>query len=97
MQTLEARLPWRVADAAFHVAIYDASGNSLFGQLIRELDTAFHRIYTVPFGQEDIGMSSFALHGELCDAVVEGDPDRAVRAIEAIIDLVEEDVRQAIK
>ncbi|WDR07446.1 FadR/GntR family transcriptional regulator [Devosia rhodophyticola] len=97
MQTLDSGRPWRNADAAFHIAIYDASGNPLFGQLIRELDGAFHRIYRVPFGQDDIGMSSFALHGELCDAVLAGDPDRAVHAIEAIIDLVEEEVRQTIK
>lgn len=97
MHTLDTGQPWRDADAAFHLTIYEASGNPLFGQLIRELHGAFHRIYRVPFGQDDIGMASFALHGELCEKIVAGDPDGAVRTIEAIIDLVEEDVRQTIK
>ncbi len=96
-EALDTGAQWRDADANFHAAIYDASGNTLFGQFIRELEVAFHRTYTVPFGKEDIGMSSFPMHGDLCDAVVAGDADRAVEAIEIIIDMVERDVRQAIK
>jgi GntR family transcriptional regulator, transcriptional repressor for pyruvate dehydrogenase complex len=96
-ETLETGGQWRLADAAFHIAIYDASGNPIFGQMIRQLEAAFHRIYIVPFGKEDIGMSSFEIHGDLCDAVVEGDPDRAEQVIVAILDLVEADIKRAIK
>ena len=35
--------PWRKADAAFHGAIYDASGNPMFGQILARLAHALER------------------------------------------------------
>jgi DNA-binding FadR family transcriptional regulator len=88
--------PWRPADAAFHGAIYEASGNPMFGQIIASLVFAFERSSESPFGSDDFGMDSFPPHRKLADAIVAGDADRAIVAISQILDLVEKEVRQIV-
>lgn len=88
--------PWRPADDAFHGAIYDASGNPMFGQIIASLVLAFQRAPESPFGSDAFGIDSFPPHRDLADAILAADPDRAVGAINHIIDLVEDEVRSLI-
>lgn len=87
---------WRPADALFHRAIYKASQNSLFGQIIEQLHGSFHQVYVQPFDSDQIGVSSMQLHKELCETVITGKADLAVTVIEQILDLVEQDVRETI-
>ncbi len=87
---------WYAADHAFHRAIYDASSNPLFGEVIQQVQSAFHRIYPEPFGTTAIGAASLALHGALCDAVCDGDAERAVEQINLILDETEKDVRRIL-
>ncbi len=91
-----ARRPWRKADSAFHGAIYDASGNPMFGQILLRLDHALERSAESPFGRDEFGMESFPPHRDLADAIVAADPDRAVAAIDHILDLVEGEIRAII-
>jgi GntR family transcriptional regulator, transcriptional repressor for pyruvate dehydrogenase complex len=88
--------PWRKADAAFHGAIYDASGNPMFGQILARLDQALERSIESPFGRDEFGLQSFPPHRDLADAIVAADPDRACAAINHVLDIVEEEIRAII-
>src|SRR6185369_15488647 len=59
---VNARRPWRPADAAFHGAIYDAAGNPMFGQILARLDHALERSVESPFGRDEFGLESFPPH-----------------------------------
>lgn len=93
---VNARRPWRDADHAFHGAIYDASGNPMFGQILQRLDHALERSNESPFGRDEFGLDSFPPHRTLADAIVAADPDAACAAINTILDIVEGDVRAII-
>lgn len=88
-------LPWLSADREFHDAIYLASGNPLFGQIMSDLDDAFHasKFKGSPFEDPKFGYRSVTLHAELRDAIVENDPEKAKNAICQILDKVEEEIR----
>jgi GntR family transcriptional repressor for pyruvate dehydrogenase complex len=88
--------PWRKADAAFHGAIYDASGNPMFGQILARLDQALERSRESPFGRDEFGLQSFPPHRDLANAILAADPDRACAAINHILDIVEEEIRIVI-
>lgn len=96
LRIVEAGLPYRAADWAFHAAIGDATGNPLFGQLLAHLDHAFERSEDAPFSRNAFGLASFPLHRDLSDAIVNADPDRAEAAINAIIASVASEIRQII-
>lgn len=88
--------PWRKADAAFHGAIYDASGNLMYGQILSRLDEALERSVESPFGRDEFGLASFPPHRDLADGIFASDPDRACAAINTILDVVEQEVRDII-
>jgi len=96
LATVEAGESDRAADWAYHGAIYDASGNPMFGQILTRLDEMFERSAESPFSRSGFGLQSFPLHRDLTDGIVAGDPDRAAVAINAIIDTVEQEIRVII-
>lgn len=87
---------WRKADHAFHGAIYDASGNPMYGQLLMNLDHALERGGKSPFSADAFGLGSFPMHQDLADAILASQVDAAVAAINAILDSVEAEVRAII-
>ena len=93
---VDARRNWHEADHAFHGAIYAASGNPMFGQILHRLDDALERSSESPFGRDDFGLTSFPPHRTLADAIVATDPDAAVTAIHRILDIVSDEVRDII-
>jgi GntR family transcriptional regulator, transcriptional repressor for pyruvate dehydrogenase complex len=93
---VDARRPWRKADAAFHGAIYDASGNPMFGQILSRLDEALERSSESPFGRDEFGLASFPPHRELADAIGRADVEGALASINRILDIVEAEVRTII-
>lgn len=93
---VNAGRPWRRADHAFHGAIYNASGNPMFGQILARLDEALERSAESPFGRDEFGMASFPPHRTLADAVVAGDADAAEAAIGQILDSVDAEIRALI-
>ena len=96
LKVVAAGLPYRAADAAFHGAICDATGNPMFGQILQRMDDAFERSAESPFSVPGFGLTSFPPHRNLSDAVVAGDPDAAEAALNTIIDRVETEIRQII-
>jgi len=91
-----AKRPWRPADHAFHGAIYEASGNPMFGQILARLDHALERSAESPFGRDEFGIESFPPHRVLADAIVAKDPNAAIRAINQILDIVDGEIREII-
>ncbi len=96
LDDVHARRPWRPADSAFHGAIYDASGNPMFGQILGQLDHALERSGQSPFGADEFGLDSFPPHRMLADAIVAADPEAAIRAINIILDIVAEEIQVII-
>jgi GntR family transcriptional regulator, transcriptional repressor for pyruvate dehydrogenase complex len=96
LAVVDARQPWRKADAAFHGAIYDASGNPMFGQILQRLDEALEQSEQSPFKRNDFGLASFPPHRTLADTVIAGDPDAAGRAINTILDVVVAEIEAII-
>jgi DNA-binding FadR family transcriptional regulator len=86
MERYESGGDWREADHRFHAAIHDATGNPLFGQLIGQLQRAFHDIYEAPFGQPQLGHATIPQHRDLAEAVVAGKADRAATLMAVILD-----------
>ncbi|WP_299345666.1 FadR/GntR family transcriptional regulator [uncultured Maritalea sp.] len=86
---------WREADHEFHAVIYEASGNTMFGRVIRDVDDAFHasKVSNSPFEDPVFGFRSVPLHENLCEAIANRDPAAAIAAITTILDLVEQEVR----
>lgn len=84
---------WRAADFRFHGAIHAASGNPLFGQLIQQIQRAFHDIYEAPFGQPQLGADTIPMHRDLAEAVVAGDETAAAAVTEGIMDRVAAEIR----
>ena len=94
MAVYEADEDWRAADNRLHRSIYDATGNPLFEQLIRQIQDGFHTIYDAPFGQPHLGQATIPLHPKLAQAVAEGDVATSVAVMKKIMDMVEGEVRQ---
>lgn len=89
---------WRPADSAFHGAIYDASGNPMFGQILARLDEALQRDgASSPFGADEFGLRSFPEHRILANAILAKDAEAAVASINVIIDIVEEEIRAIVQ
>jgi GntR family transcriptional repressor for pyruvate dehydrogenase complex len=80
-------------DLAFHLAIYDATHNPLFGQLLEQMREAFERFWDKPFDRPDFARRSFPFHRELFDAIRAGDEAKARETTLAILAIVEEDIR----
>ena len=80
-------------DLAFHLAIYDATHNPLFHQLLAQMREAFERFWDKPFDRPDFARRSFPFHRELFDAIRDGDERTAREKTLAILAVVEEDIR----
>lgn len=87
---------YREADWAFHGAIHDATGNPMFGDILRRLDEMLERSPESPFSHTAFGLASFPIHRDLAAAIAAADPDGAEDAITRIIDSVESEIRVLI-
>jgi GntR family transcriptional repressor for pyruvate dehydrogenase complex len=96
IKVVNAGLPWRKEDHAFHNAIYHASGNPMYGQILTNLDHALERDVNSPYNRDAFGLGSFPMHQDLADAILANHPERAVQAIGDIIDNVEGEIRAII-
>ncbi|HVW92910.1 MAG TPA: FadR/GntR family transcriptional regulator [Devosia sp.] len=96
LRIVDSGRDWHKADAEFHAAIYDASGNPLFGQILKNVDDALRRSEESPFGRKEFGLASFPLHQILADGIAAGDPDMAEAGINRVLDSVCHEVEQLI-
>ena len=81
-------------DLAFHLAIYDATHNPLFTQLLEQMREAFESFWHKPFDRPDFAHRSFPFHRELFDAIAMRDEALAREKTVAILDIVEEDIKE---
>ena len=84
-------------DLAFHLAVYDATHNPLFPQLLEQMREAFESFWEQPFERSDFARRSFPFHRELYDAIAARDAEAARRKTLAILDIVEEDIKEMSK
>lgn len=84
-------------DLAFHLAIYDATHNPLFKQLLEQIRGTFERFWSHPFDRHDFARRSFPFHRTLFNAIVAQDAEAARAETLKIIDVVEEDIKEMSK
>jgi GntR family transcriptional repressor for pyruvate dehydrogenase complex len=84
-------------DLAFHLAVYDATHNPLFKQLLEQMRGTFERFWTHPFDRIDFARRSFPFHRTLFNAIVAQDPEAARTETLKILDVVEEDIKEMSK
>lgn len=84
-------------DLAFHLAVYDATHNPLFTQLLEQMREAFESFWEHPFERWDFARRSFPFHRELYDAIAARDAEAARKKTLAILDIVEEDIKEMSK
>jgi GntR family transcriptional repressor for pyruvate dehydrogenase complex len=81
-------------DWDFHQAIYQASGNPLFSQIITAMHQMFHRLWEHPLGMHDFGHASFPFHRTIYDRIAAHDADGARAEARKLIASVEADLRR---
>lgn len=84
-------------DWEFHQAIYRAAGNPLLEQIVSQMHDAFHTLFENPLRMPGFASRSFPLHRELFDAIRDRRPEAARELARRIIDITEEDVREAMR
>jgi DNA-binding FadR family transcriptional regulator len=84
-------------DLEFHLAIYDATHNPLFKQLLEQMRGAFERFWSSPFDRADFARRSFPFHRTLFNAIAAQDTEAARRETLKILDIVEEDIKEMSK
>jgi GntR family transcriptional repressor for pyruvate dehydrogenase complex len=84
-------------DLAFHLAIYDATHNPLFKQLLEQMREAFERFWEKPFDRPDFARRSFPFHRTLFNAIAAQDPEAARAETLKILAIVEEDIKEMSK
>ncbi|WP_180902644.1 FadR/GntR family transcriptional regulator [Martelella soudanensis] len=84
-------------DLELHLAIYDATHNPLFRQLLEQMREAFEKFWTKPFDRPDFARRSFPYHRTLFDAIAAQDTEAARRETLKILDVVEEDIKEMSK
>jgi GntR family transcriptional repressor for pyruvate dehydrogenase complex len=81
-------------DWDFHQAVYRASGNPLFEQIIAAMQEMFHRFWEHPLGVHDFGHASFPYHRTIFERIAARDPDGARAEALKLIATVEADLRR---
>jgi DNA-binding FadR family transcriptional regulator len=66
----------------------------LFTQLLEQMREAFESFWDKPFDRADFARRSFPFHRELFDAIVARDDERARDKTLAILEIVEEDIKE---
>ncbi len=80
-------------DKAFHLALYEFSGNPLFMEIIEPLWIAISKLWVRPLlGKTDIGHRTLNHHRETLNCIRQHDADGARQTILAMLMLVEEDL-----
>ena len=84
-------------DLAFHLAVYDATHNSMFPQLLEQMRETFERFWEHPFERFDFARRTFPFHRQLFDAIAAQDAAAARVITLEILAIVEEDIKEMSK
>lgn len=79
-------------DWAFHQAVFEASGNPLFVQLIEGILDLFHRFWQNPLNQPDFARRGLPYHRTLVERIRAHDPEGARRAVLDILQTLEDEI-----
>lgn len=79
-------------DWAFHQAVYEASGNPLFLQIIDSIHLTFRRFWENPLQEPGFARKGIVFHAELVDAIERRDPEAAREAVVNILRILEEEM-----
>lgn len=82
------------ADWEFHQAVYRASGNRLFEQIIAAMQGMFHRFWEHPLGVRDFGHASFPYHRTMFERIAAGDAAGARAEALKLMATVEADLKR---
>lgn len=79
-------------DWLFHLAVYRAAENPTLEQLVVSLQSLFHRFFEFPLGIPKFASRSWSLHRDLFEAIRDQNELAARAAVNAILDIVQEDL-----
>lgn len=82
------------ADWEFHQAVYRASGNLFFEQIIAAMHGLLHRFWEHPLGVRDFGHASFPYHRTMFERIAARDAEGARAEALKLIATVEADLRR---
>ena len=82
------------ADWEFHQAVYRASGNALFEQMIAAMLSTFHRFWEHPLGIRNFGHASFPYHRTMFERIAARDAPGARAEALKLIASVEADLKR---
>lgn len=83
-------------DLAFHLSIYDACGNPIFGQMLSQMRDMVDTLFSVSYVSEHLrtfASRSFPFHRQLFEAISRRDDAGARAHTLALLAIVEEDIR----
>ncbi len=80
-------------DWEFHLSIYDATRNPVFGQIVGFMREQLFSFFEMGPKWEGFANRSFPLHRELFEAIAGSDAERARSITLAILQITEEDIR----
>lgn len=81
------------SDKAFHLALYEISGNPLFLQLMNSLWDIMERFWKQPLGKEDFARRTLPMHRVILERIRDRDAEGARVAVRQLLEIVEEDLR----
>lgn len=84
-------------DLAFHLSVYDASGNPIFNQLLSQMRESVQTLFSMSRVRVDFAARSFPFHRKLFEAIAAKDPDAARVNTLSILAIVEEDIKDMIR
>jgi DNA-binding FadR family transcriptional regulator len=85
------------ADWEFHQAVYRASGNTLFEQIIAAMQDSFHRFWEHPLGVRDFGHASFPYHRGMFERIAARDAEGARTEALKLIATIEVDLKRGAR
>jgi GntR family transcriptional regulator, transcriptional repressor for pyruvate dehydrogenase complex len=84
-------------DLAFHLSVYDASGNPVFNQLLSQMRESVQTLFGMSRVRVDFAARSFPFHRKLFEGIAAKDPDAARANTLSILAIVEEDIKDMIR
>jgi DNA-binding FadR family transcriptional regulator len=84
----------RQEDLAFRLAIYDATQNPMFRQLLEQIHQAFRTFFDKPFERADFARSSSPFHRKLYEAIAPKTTGAAREYAAAILAITEENIKE---
>ncbi len=80
-------------DWEFHLSIYDATRNPMFGEIVGFMREQLFSFFKMAPDWKGFAARSFPLHRELFEAIAQHDPERARNLTLGILKITEEDIR----